>query len=570
MSLPSNKKVRDLVDMFSDFFIEKISTIKRSIPHETPVFKPSLPACHLDCFNTVADSEVLKIIAQSPSKSCSLDPIPTQLLKKASSDLVPFITSIVNKSLTLGLFPDAFKCALVTPLLKKSTLNADTLKNYRPVSNLAFVSKVLEKVVNKQLHTYLSNNNLLETFQSAYRKDHSTESALLRVQNDILHAIGGQKVVLLILLDLSAAFDTVEHSSLLSILKHLGIEGTALQWFSSYLENRSQCINISGTKSDPRQLGCGVPQGSVLGPVLFTIYTSSLGRLLQQHNINYHFYADDTQLYISCKPQDIDSAIARMEACISDIYRWMCSHHLKLNSEKTEFLIISSKSASKKFIAPSIHVNGHSVNSSTVVRNIGVMMNSTASPDSHISSICKSAYLHIRNISRLRKYLHQDSLEKVIHAFISTKLDYCNSMLCGASAYQISRLQRIQNIAARLLTGTPIYEPITPILFSLHWLPVKFRIKFKVLTLVHKSVHCSAPLYLTELIHKHQVGRALRSNEQHLLSVPFTKSTLIQNCAFSVAGPKLWNELPQHIRSISSFPAFKKHLKTYIFTECFT
>lgn len=197
------------------------------------------------------------------------------------------------------------------------------------------------------------------------------------------------------------------------------------------------------------------------------------------------------------------------------------------------------------------------------------MMNSAASPDSHISSICRSAYFHIRNISKLRKYLDQDSLEKVIHAFISTKLDYCNSILCGVPAYQISRLQRIQNIAARLLTGASLAEPITPILSSLHWLPVTYRIKFKVLSLVHKSVHGSAPLYLTELIHKHQAGRALRSNEQHLLSVPFTKSTLVQNCSFSVAGPKLWNELPLCIRSISSFPAFKKHLKTYIFTECF-
>jgi aerobic-type carbon monoxide dehydrogenase small subunit (CoxS/CutS family) len=355
------------------------------------------------------------------------------------------------------------------------------------VSNLSFVSKVLEKVVDSQLRTYLSHHNLLEPFQSAYRKGHSTETALIRVQNDILCSLGNQHVVLLVLLDLSAAFDTVDHRHLLSILEELGIQGSALQWFASYLLNRSQIVNIDGAKSEPKLLNCGVPQGSVLGPTLFTIYTTSLGHLLRQHGISYHLYADDTQLYLTCKPEEVDCAVEKLEDIIASVQSWMCKHHLKLNSDKTEFLVISSKPVSKKLKPVHMNINSHIIEPTSMARNIGVIMDSHMSMESHVSSICKAAYFHIRNISRLKKYLDKDSLETIIHAFISSKLDYCNSLLCGISAAQLSRLQRIQNVAARILTGTPKSDHITPVLSSLHWLPIDQRIKFKIITLVHKA-----------------------------------------------------------------------------------
>jgi hypothetical protein len=437
--------------------------------------------------------------------------------------------------------------------------------NYRPVSNLSFISKVLEKVVDKQLKEYLFENNLSEPLQSAYRKYHSTETALVRVQNDIICAVGEQRVILLVLLDLSAAFDTVDHHLLLAILEQLGIQATALQWFSSYLENRHQSVYIKGQKSDTKLLNSGVPQGSVLGPTLFTLYTASLGQLLRKYNMNYHLYADDTQVYITCRPQHIDSAISQIETCIASVKRWMSTHHLKLNDNKTEFLVISSKPLSKRFKPPLVHIGESVITPSTSAKNIGVIMNSCASMDDHISSICKSSFLYIRNIGKLKPYLDRASLETIIHAFITTKLDYCNSLFCGISKSQLSRLQRVQNTVARILTGFKKSDHITPILFSLHWLPVEERVKFKVLIMVHKVVFGSAPQYLKELLHIQSSGRTLRSSNQYLLSVPFTKSSLVQNCAFSVAGPRLWNSLPVQLRSTPSLPQFKKQLKTFLF-----
>lgn len=209
-----------------------------------------------------------KTIREAPAKSCSLDRLPTWLLKNMDN-LVPIITSIINESLTTGEFPTSFKTALVRPLLKKATLDPENLRNYRPVSNLAFISKTLEKIVAAQLTSHMKTNGLYEMHQSAYRCYHSPETALVKVQNDLLRALDDGCGVFLVLLDLSAAFDTLDHDILLGRLENsLGLSGAALQWMNSYLRGRSQTIIIDGVKSHSADLQYGVPQGSVLGPIL--------------------------------------------------------------------------------------------------------------------------------------------------------------------------------------------------------------------------------------------------------------------------------------------------------------
>ena len=336
------------------------------------------------------------------NKSCELDPLPTSFVKEAVGALAPIITDIVNLSLTSGVFPSCYKEALVTPLLKKQSLDCNRLQNYRPVSNLALISKIIEKVVSAQLNTYLKENNLLEPCQSAYRQGHSTETALVRVQNDIICAVGQQKAVLFVMLDLSAAFDTVNHQLLIQTLQQLGIRGTMLPWFSTYLSGRLQMIKVNGVTSKPKLLDCRVPHGSVLGPILFTIYTASLGQLLRQLDVQYHLYADDSQLWVIFKPPERDTAIGQMEKCIVSVQKWMLSHELKINDDKTEFLVISSKSIARGIESPSLHIGDHQVVATSTARNIGVMMDSKASMEAHVLSVCKSSFIHIRNLSRIK------------------------------------------------------------------------------------------------------------------------------------------------------------------------
>ena len=190
---------------------------------------------------------------------------------------------------------------------------------------------------------HLKRNDLMEAMQSAYRKGHSTETVLLKVTTDIRNAIGRQEVVVLALLDLSAAFDTVDVETLISTLMSLGVTGSALRWLQSYLTEREQIVAVKGGRSAPKQVVCGVPQGSVLGPLLFSIYTLPLSRLLRSLGIEFHQYTDDLQLYISTKPEKLPEAVAQLEECICVVEQWMNKNHLKLNCAKTDFSIFGSK-----------------------------------------------------------------------------------------------------------------------------------------------------------------------------------------------------------------------------------
>ena len=298
----------------------------------------------LERFTRASDDEVKTLILNSLDKSCDLDPVPTWLLKLCVDELLPVITAIVNAS---SCVPRAFNCVQIRPLLKKPTLDPDILKHYRPVSNLPVIAKVLEKVVDTRIERHLVSNGLHEELQSAYRRSHSTETALLKVQSDILESLDNGRVTVLVMLDLSTAFDTLDHGIMLHHFASLfGISGAALGWIASYLHDRYQVVVIDDEHSDPVLLEHGVPQGSVLGPKKYTMYSKPLGAIIRRYGLCYHFYADDTQLYISFKAKDgaaQTDSLELIERCLTDIKRWMRVNMLEVNSEKTEVVLFTSK-----------------------------------------------------------------------------------------------------------------------------------------------------------------------------------------------------------------------------------
>ena len=256
--LPTNFSEHELPCKFINFFTSKISNIRAELDKLSTSTSTSHYVGHyyvsysFTAFKPVTKGEIRKIITNSRPTTCSLDPIPTSLLVECIDLLLPIFTNIINESLLSGIFPTTCKNAVVKPLLKKAGLDHKNFKNYRPVSNLSFFSKVIEKVVLKQIYEYLNTNSLLSPNQSAYRPCHSTETALLKVTNDILLALDRGHVSLLALLDLSAAFDTVDHAIMVNTLQSdFGISGTALSWFKSYMFDRKQFVSVNNCCSDP-------------------------------------------------------------------------------------------------------------------------------------------------------------------------------------------------------------------------------------------------------------------------------------------------------------------------------
>lgn len=454
----------------------------------------------------------------------------------------------------------------MTPVLKKPTLDTSILANFRPVSVLPFISKVMEKIVFLQLQSFLSTNRIYETFQSGFKSLHSTETALIRVLNDILMITDSGASVILIMLDLSSAFDTVDHGILISRLEsYVGLGGVVLNWFKSFLTNRTFSVKIGNFTSSLRNLSCGVPQGSVLAPTLFSLYLLPLGSIFRKHNVAFHCYADDMQIYLPLTSGN-ENAVSNLSACLNDVKAWLSKNSLFLNSDKSEAIVFCPPEQRRQYL-PNLDLLNFTI--SAKVRNLGVVIDNNLQFDRQIASVVGSSFFHLRSFAKIKSFLSNASLEVAIHAFITSRLDYCNSLYYGISKNQISRLQVVQNAAARFLKGGKKFDHVTPFLRSLHWLPVQYRIDYKILLLVYKSLNNLAPSYLSDLLHPYTSNRELRSGNKSLLRIPRTRLKKRGNRAFEVVGPTLWNNLPIHLKMASTLSEFKTALKTYLFGLAF-
>ena len=562
-------------DDFMDYFNNKIEGIRSKI---RPLRSSEPPANSLAVtsdtpplteFSPLDSKQLTQLVLSTRATTCLLDPIPTRLFKEILPTINIAVLDIINSSLVKGHVPQMLKEAVIRPSLKKPSLDAEVLANYRPISNLPFLSKIIEKIVAKELCDHLHSNNLFEAFQSGFRSHHSTETALVKVTNDLLMASDKGLLSVLLLLDLSAAFDTIDHTILLNRLESMvNIKGTALKWFESYLKNRSQFVYIHDKPSKRFAVNHGVPQGSVLGPILFSLYMLPLGDIIRKHSIQFHCYADDTQLYLSLNPEETNH-LTKLQECVKEINSWMASSFLMLNPEKTEVMLIGPKHLRAGSPNGTIVLNGISLATKNTAKNLGVLFDNDLSFSSQIKQVCRTAYFHLRNIAKIRHILSQKDAEILVHAFVTSRLDYCNSLLSGCSARSLKSLQLVQNSAARILTHTKKREHITPVLASLHWLPIQQRIDFKVLLLTYKALNNQAPLYLKELIEPYVPIRTLRSGAAGLLSITRINRCRLGARAFSHRAPILWNQLPTSIREADSVPTFKKALKTFLYEKAF-
>ena len=419
----------------------------------------------------------------------------------------------------------------------------------------------------------------MTAFQSACGKHHYTESALLNIQNDILLNMAKGSATALTLLDLSAAFDTIDHTILLDRLNvYYGLSELALGWFKSYPSGRTHSVKVGSILSHPAVLDYGVPQGSVLGPILFSLYTNPISSIIQSHSsINYHFYADDTQLYITLSPENFSHSIQKLKNCLNDIQNFMFANKLKLNPDKSEFILIGSRKNRNQLFP--INILGNQVLPAQSVRNLGVVFDSNFTFSNHVSQVTKSTRVQARDLYRILSLLDLNTSVLLANALVSSRLEYCNSLFLSLTDFELRRLQLVQNSLCRVVTHSSKFSHITPQLKKTPLatrLPVRYRVQFKIGLITYKILTQGQPVYVRGLIHPYTSFRNTRRSTPKLrfLQTPTFDHRVHKSIkhfpnSFSHYAPALWNSFPLHVRNSPSVASFRKHLKTHLFSSSF-
>ena len=341
------------------------------------------------------------------------------------------------------------------------------------------------------------------------------------------------------LLDLSAAFDTIDHTILLRRLSGYGLSGDVLAWLTSYLCDRTYVVRVKSGMSEATIITTGVPQGTVLGPLLFNAYIALLTKLLQKHNIRHHLYADDTQLYITFPPTDHTQALARMEAYVQDAKAWLCDNGLVMNDTKSQAIVIHSSSLRTPTSLTRVNICGQLVETSPVIRDLGFNVDTNLTMTSQVANVCRSVYYNLSRIAKIRDSISTTVCKSLIHGLVTSRLDYGNAILYGISDRHMHRQEMVQRSK---------------------------RIDFKLLVLVHRAIYNGTPEYLAVLLRRHTPSRSLRSAGGLLLEVPRVNLERFGRRAFTCARPTLWNKPPRNIRDNSNITQFKKQLKTFLFS----
>lgn len=515
----------DLVDAdnINKFFLQSINyprVTQDKIQHFLTNKYPQLD--HNLTLHTINSDEVEKIVYTLKSEATGVDGINLKMLKYVLPFCLDMFTHILNISVQTSEIPDLWKNSLIVPLPKVP--KAVNLSELRPISILPTMSKVLELIIYSQLSEHTRISVILPHIQSGFRPKYSTTTALMKISNDVARNIDNSKVTYLVLLDYSKAFDVINTELLMAKLNYYGCDTNALNWFNNYLNGRKQQVKIDGTVSNQLPITHGVPQGSILGPLLFSIFTADLPTILTA-GCSIHMYADDTQLYMCSSTSSVDSTISELNVNLSLVNQWSCENGLILNPNKSTALCIgTSSSCAKATSSASVELKlGDSIiKLSEEAKNLGLLIDNRLSFEKHVNKKCSICYFKLKSLYKFKYVLPSDTKWNLVNSLVLSHLDYCSPVYYNFLTTALkNRLQIIQNSCFRFAYNNIHYrDHVTPFYNSLGILKMNGRFELQFCLMLYNIIKNKTPPYLHSLLIERSNVHGLHLRHNNLLTIP--------------------------------------------------
>jgi Reverse transcriptase (RNA-dependent DNA polymerase)/Endonuclease-reverse transcriptase len=563
-------------DSFNQYFVNSVNEIVDSI--ELPQKRdPTLVLqsqdnviCasnepKLESFRELTIGELKQIIRQQKNKKATDEGISTEIMKKTFATYGQALLNAINQSLSKGIFPEAWKVSTIIPIQKVQ--NTKKGEEYRPINMLPIYEKIIEKVVYKQLKDFVDINSVLCENQSGFRAKHSCETALQMLLTNWKEELDTNKIIVSVFLDFKRAFETIDRQILIQKLEMYGVTGNVLQWFKSYLSNRLQFTKYNDKISDKIENQHGVPQGSVIGPLLFIIYINDINKCMD--NVLINLFADDT--LISLAGYNLDEICMEINIQLAKLSQWLKLNKLQLNVIKTKCMILTSTQTVKDKVVENctnnsyIIIDGEMPEFVKQFKYLGVIIDEHLKFTNHVNYIAKKISKKIGVLSRISPFVSPWVKILIYKTIIGPHFDYCSSLLWDIRKLDISLLQKLQNRGMRIVLGCNRYTRITDMLQLLQWTSVQQRIALNTLVIIFKINKGLMPSYLDKTCKVKDVHQYKTRSENKLYLKGVNKSSTQKALFYS--GIRLYNKLNENIRNINSVGKFRKECVSFVKTE---